>query len=508
MLPFVHHIRRSLPIRLSLMIVIPISVLLMGSLAVMLHYSRKTVKEEALNNASLSLDGTMRHIDNVLLHIEQATGNIYWDLLQHLDQPDRMLVYCQRLLESSPDIAGCAIAFEPYHYPQRGKHFMAYVYREKTSDSSAASTVITQSETFGSTPYDEQTWYTTPLQLGHPCWSDPLRDTSPDGEKIATYSLPIYDRTGRRIGVMGVDLSLARLSAIVQDSKPSPNSYCTLLGSNGSYIVHPDTSKLHHTVASRSPEVVNESMRLAVDAMMSGQTGYTKFQQPDGTTCYVFHKAFHRIAVPGRTTDNLHWSVGVIYPEDDIFGDYQRLLYYVLAIVLFGILLLLACCRLFIHRQMRPLQLLTESAQHIANGHFSELIPTSQQYDEIGSLQNHFRSMQLSLATHVGKLDQLTDTLNERHQMLHTAYSQIREADRMQTAFLHNMTNQMIAPTSSIDHDVGMLVGNTNILGQREIEQLTADIQRQSQTITLLLDHLLEMAEHDRKADNDTEDSL
>ena len=58
----------------------------------------------------------------------------------------------------------------------------------------------------------------------------------------------------------------------------------------------------------------------------------------------------------GRVTEDLGWSIGIIYPDDDILGDYKRLLYIVLAIVAAGLLLLLVLSQVIAHRHLLPLR--------------------------------------------------------------------------------------------------------------------------------------------------------
>ena len=58
------------------MAVSAMAVLLIASMIVMLLYSRKNVKDEALQEAMQTLDGTIQNIDNILLSVEQATGNV------------------------------------------------------------------------------------------------------------------------------------------------------------------------------------------------------------------------------------------------------------------------------------------------------------------------------------------------------------------------------------------------------------------------------------------------
>ena len=159
-----------------------------------------------------------------------------------------------------------------------------------------------------------------------------------------------------------------------------------------------------------------------------------------------------------------------------------------------GLLLLFLLCVSIVHRQLKPLLLLAESAQRIAKGHYEEPIPDSRQKDEIGRLQHNFQQMQQSLATHIGELEQLTTTLQERGEGLRVAYHQAQKAERMKTTFLHNMTNQMTTPAIAIDKDVQALCSDDV---PQDMSQLTGDIQRNGTTITNLLNNLITMSEEE-----------
>ena len=81
MLKLTETIRRNLPLRISLMIGSALSILLLVSLSVMLYFSRKAMKEDALTKATYSLEQAMANIDNILLSVEVATGNTYLNIL-------------------------------------------------------------------------------------------------------------------------------------------------------------------------------------------------------------------------------------------------------------------------------------------------------------------------------------------------------------------------------------------------------------------------------------------
>ena len=498
-------INKTLSTRLSLMVVSAMAVLLMVSLAVMLHYSRKAVKEEALQKASQALDGTVQSIDNILLNIEQTAGNYYVSMLPYIHEPEKMHTYCRKRVEGNPRVSGCAIAFTPGFYHD-GQPFMAYYHRVVTEGLPINEWPVVQSETFAGTPYTDQLWYTYPMKTAVPGWMNPLgdqpqavtahRDSGQD--PTITFSLPIMGADWQPVGVMGVDVSLHLLSTIILSVKLSDGSYCTLLDSLGSYIVHPNGDKLiQQTVFAMDGHSADASVKEAAEAMISGQTGYKPFRMDD-TDYYIFYKPFTRAAIPGRSLEKLGWSAGIIYPKDDIFGDYNSLARYVIAIAVIGLLLLLFLSRFIIHRHLKPLVLLTESAQRIAKGDYDATIPASWKDDEIGRLQTNFKKMQQSLATHIGELEHLTATLEERNKALRKAYSDAQMADRMKTAFLHNMTNQMVHPAETISNDVDLLCNEPDTANR---SLLADNIQTNGKTITELLNNLIRMSDENLAAE-------
>lgn len=449
------------------MVVLSIALLLSVTLFMVFHYSRKTVKTEALHKAGQALNATVQQIDNVLLSVEQSSGNIYADLCRHLSQADRMPLYCQELVETNPHICGSTIAFVPDYRQQ------VCSYHRSSSDIS-------------------QPWFKKTIDAGTPCWVNPQK-TDHGAQPVITFCLPIYDGHPQPVGVMAVDVSLALLSDIVLAVKPSPNSYAMLLAADGSFVVHPDSIKLQHeTVYTLRQHGSDTTVAEAASDMMAGNTDY-RHVVLDGTDCYVFYKPFHQANVPGRALGDLHWSVGVVYPEDDIFGDYKRLLYIVLFVAIAGLLLLYLLCKAITHRQLLPLRMLSTSAQRIAEGHYDEPIPESRQIDEVGQLQDNFQQMQQALATHIGELQRLTDTLHKQGKGLAEAYDHAQEADRMKTAFLHHMTDQMMTPVADVCTSATALCEQClqPDTAPYDADLLADHIQEQGNIVTELLNDLL-----------------
>ena len=479
------------------------AVLLFASLAVMLFYARRELKEEALKKAAQTLESTNLHLDNILLSVEQTAGNFYFRIAADMHRKEMMHRYSRQVVEANRYVMGCAIAMQPGFYKE-GEEFMAYAHR----DVNATDTLIVRADTWGPGSYTGQKWYARPLATGKAGWLRPLDSatmnrlgTDDDSLAVLTFSLPIYAIGGQRVGVVGVDVALSLLSKVVLEAKPSEHSYSTLIGKDGDYIVHPDRERPYQwNVLTLEEKDVHETMAEAGKAMVSGETGYRRFVM-DGKDYFVFYKPFKRAWVLGRTEDDIGWSAGVIYPEDDIFGDYNRLAYYVGFIAIGGLMLLFALCYMIIHGQLKALRRLTQKAQRIAASPGTTMTTDggedSGRSDEIGRLEDNFGRMQRALAAYMDELQRTTTTLEERGKVLRKAYNEAEKADRMKTAFLHNMTNQMAGPAEAIVRDVEKLHNAGLKQGGPQTEKLAESIEHNGSSIAELLNNLIKVSEEE-----------
>ena len=487
-------IKKNLTLRICLMVFYGL-VLLTITLVAMFQFAHKALKDEAMSCAEQTLDATVQQIDNILLSVEQASGNVYMELIQHLDQPERMLGYAQKVVESNEYIDGCAIVFRPDYYP--GRHlYMAYMHRHCSDESVKGFTrPLVAQDTFTDRPYTEQRWYTEPMKSKRACWIDPLKNQETECNPLVTFCLPIYDRNRECIGVMGVDVKIELLSQIILAVKPSPRGYATMLARDGSFIVHPDKSKLTvQTVFVQLQQGADASVQEAAEAMLAGEQGEKPFWM-DGELWHVFYRPFVRTQVPGRAMEPLAWSVGVVYPVDDIYGDVNRLFNYLIGGSALALLVLFVLLWIVVSRQLKPLELLTRSARRIARGDYDQQLPDTHPQDEIRQLQDSFNHVQQSLKAYIRRLRDLQSTLKERGQALAQTYENAKQNNKVKAKFLHHMTNQMMEPAELLDKSVTRLC---NEYGDMTLEEATHEvevIEEESKVIVDLTDQMLTTAQ-------------
>lgn len=477
------YIRSSMSARLSFWVVGSVTILFVTALGILFYYSRLAVREEAMEKASQALESTLLYTDNTLHDVEVAADNMRWLVEQHLDTPDSMFTLSRKILENYPNLYGCSIAFEPYYYMEKGQYFSAYSYNGGDS-------IETEQEGSDEYEYYYMDWYLIPKLVNKPCWIEPFHDVETEGivveDYITSFCQPIRDKEDRMVGILSVDLSLTWFSKMVTEAKPFPHSYNMLIGKGGTYLVHPDSTKQFYETIFTSTLDQPDTAKVALGkAIIAGKSGY-KVLHGEKEDKYVFYR-------PLSHTD---WSVAIVCPESDIFEPYYRLQNNLLFITIVGLLLLLFFCVFVIRSSLRPLKQLGQAAERMSEGHFEEIVPDSSRRDEIGQLQRSFFKMQRFVSEYIGKIRHSTEMLTERNEELLKASEMAKEDDRMKTAVLNNMTDQMVQPVDVIAAESDLIRKEYKNYSEEEMAEHVDRMLACTEEVTSLLNQLLDASQN------------
>lgn len=237
-------IPRTMSAKIITQTVLAIAMLLIPIIIGMVIGTRMIIKEEVGHQVDQALNGIAYRIDNTLLNVEQTAAILRDEITTHLDRPQDLGRLCRNVLETNPSISGCAIALNPDKYTFGGKPFMTYVHRAHGGiHANRQSRALLTSDTFTDKPFTEQIWYTKPIEEGVASWVGPLRNEETEKEPLISYDVPII-KDSSVMGVLGIDMSLGVLTDIAQNYRTSTHSHITILDKDGSYIVHPDSTRL------------------------------------------------------------------------------------------------------------------------------------------------------------------------------------------------------------------------------------------------------------------------
>lgn len=471
-------LRSSLTARLSIWVFVFVTAIFIAALSIMFSETKEVVEHDALGKASLDLENIVLHIDNTLHQVEVGANNMLKEIESNLDKPDKMFDYSSQILKSNPQLTGCSISFEPFYYKDKGRYFSCYSYNDGDS-------IQTEQEGTDNYEYYCMDWYLIPKLLNKPYWIEPFLENTEEGiivqDIFTTYSQPIHDAKGKTVGTFSVDIRLDWFSKTISKTKPYPNSYSILLGKGGTFLVHPDSTKLfYETIFTRTLETPDSAVTALGESMIGGESGY-KIMDIHGQRSYVFFKPFR----------NTGWSVAIICPESDILAPLRSFIKTMQIIAVIGILLLLFFCWAVVRRNLSQLVTLAHSTSHFAEGKFSTEVPDTTRHDEIGQLQRSFKAMQHSLANHLDEVRQQTNELEQRNAELLEAYKQTKEDERVKTAILQNMTDNMERPVANISAIAHTICEEHQNLSNDYMCSMVAKMQTDAVKVTELLDDLI-----------------
>lgn len=386
-------VMRSLSARVSMYVLIVTVFVFAAAFLIFYTSARKQVQIEVEHHAAESLNNLVLHIDEVLYAVEVAVQNNSWQVEECMDTPDSLYGILGRFLESNPVIIGSAVAFEPDFYPEKGRLFSPYAYRNGDE-------IVFKQIGTDDYEYHYMDWYQIPKLLDSPYWSEPYFDTGGAEAIMTTYSLPMHDSEGNIFAVFTADLSLQWLREKVNSLKLYPNSYSFMIGRGGAYLVHPRAERiLNETIFTATCEMEDTTVASIGRSMMRGETGFATLNNDDYSTSYVFYAPMNRTG----------WSVATACPYDDIFSGVDRIRTIVMIISAAGLVFLLVFCFMLIRNQIRPLTRLAAAARNIAHGDLATpLPPVRKRSDEVGVLYDSFGYMQHSLEEYVRELADTT----------------------------------------------------------------------------------------------------
>lgn len=368
-------------------------------MALFYHYSREKITDDAIAHAHGALKNIATQISGELRIVESTLKQTTWLIEKNRNHPDSLRNIIMPIVSGNDLIVGSGIAFIPEYYKEKGKYFMPYASAESSQSQDIKYQVL------GGTDYDYpcMDWYLIPQLLKKSYWSEPYYDTGGGNTIMSTYSLPLCDKQGEVYAIFTANISLSHFTDIINQLKPYASSYTFLLSRNGSYLTHPNLTKImNETIFSDAYDTQDSQKEKIGKDMLAGHTGTTQFDNANQNS-FAFYTS-----IP-----NSGWSICTVCSSQVILSNLDSTLHRIIYIFLAGMLILLPLLYHIIHRLVRPLRAFSKSARAIATGRFDVNLPEVHSKNEIKDLRDSLVYMQHSLSTYVTEL-QATTAAKER----------------------------------------------------------------------------------------------
>lgn len=316
---------KSLQTRSSLAILITAAVLLEGTAAIQYIFARNGIRNEVRQRARTELQVRNLEIQNVVSDVETAVNNLQWLLDWAVSHPDSIYSTLQLIIHNNPIITGCAIAFEPGYFPDKGRWYEPFVGRENGTSGKIVRRQIGTAEH----DYHTMTWYTDGLTSKGGHWTEPYVDDAGSKMMVCSYTLPVHDATGRVVGVFCSDVSLEWLADLFGHHG---NAFTLLASRSGRLLACPDKTQVMTTTIQEMAAKHSDSMIGVVNAnMLAGDSGDAEIKTDDGEKSYIYYSP-----VEGGTG----WTMAVVFSDREIYRGLRQVGFNLTLLMLLGMGLL------------------------------------------------------------------------------------------------------------------------------------------------------------------------
>lgn len=245
-----------------------------------------------------------------------------------------------------------------------------------------------------------QFWYRTAFDVDQPVWSNIYPLASRDAYGVATTEA--ITRNGSLIGVLAVVLSLDRVSAFLDGINITPGSAVFLTNTAGQLVAVQDKLGIDTKVETGLPRLGDIDLSPIRIAALALKESALDLRTLNGTKLLTFRE---------RTTGDTHFVtmsqlsqmgliVGIVIPENDVFGDVNRnvqlLLIVLSAFTLTAVLAATATARVALGR---PIANVIENLKQLERFQYGRIRPVSSLLTEIRQVSLATKRMSASLAS-------------------------------------------------------------------------------------------------------------
>lgn len=270
-------------------------------------------------------------------------------------------------------------------------------------------------------------------------WGQPSYEIA-TGKLSVGVSKAITAQDGSVLGVVAMDVSLGTIQKLLHNIQYNNDGEMFIINDKNMALVYPE--KIGKDV-SKEPLIKSLNKEVTKYAVTTIK----------GEDVVVYSQSF----------DTMKWTIGIFYPKETIDGLLNSTRNTVIIMACISLLVGIVASYLFSRRLARPLQLLKNHVQKIAEGDLTLRMKVTSK-DEVGELTKHFNDM--------------VEQMNEMVSKIKNSVSTVQQS----TNSLHYLTNETVAASREVSGAMDDVSGGASTLAN-SVDEVSAQLENMAESV-------------------------
>lgn len=270
-------------------------------------------------------------------------------------------------------------------------------------------------------------------------WGQPSYEIA-TGKLSVGVSKAITAQDGSVLGVVAMDVSLGTIQKLLHNIQYNNDGEMFIINDKNMALVYPE--KIGKDV-SKEPLIQSLNKEVTKYAVTTIK----------GEDVVVYSQSF----------DTMKWTIGIFYPKETIDGLLNSTRNTVIIMACISLLVGIVASYLFSRRLARPLQLLKNHVQKVAEGDLTLRMKVTSK-DEVGELTKHFNDM--------------VEQMNEMVSKIKNSVSTVQQS----TNSLHYLTNETVAASREVSGAMDDVSGGASTLAN-SVDEVSAQLENMAESV-------------------------
>ncbi|PFK72834.1 methyl-accepting chemotaxis protein [Bacillus cereus] len=270
-------------------------------------------------------------------------------------------------------------------------------------------------------------------------WGQPSYEIA-TGKLSVGVSKAITAQDGSVLGVVAMDVSLGTIQKLLHNIQYNNDGEMFIINDKNMALVYPE--KIGKDV-SKEPLIKSLNKEVTKYAV-------TTIKSED-------------VVVYSQSFDTMKWTIGIFYPKETIDGLLNSTRNTVIIMACISLLVGIVASYLFSRRLARPLQLLKNHVQKVAEGDLTLRMKVTSK-DEVGELTKHFNDM--------------VEQMNEMLSKIKNSVSTVQQS----TNSLHYLTNETVAASREVSGAMDDVSGGASTLANG-VDEVSAQLENMAESV-------------------------